>query len=381
MKVKILHICNDFSGTKVHQNLYSALDKLGLEQIIYHPLRNNKNIGENAIHFSISSSFVIYSNVLRKYHRILFRNKINFLYKSLIAQNVDVGGVNLQHATTLFSDGALAYKIYRKFGIPYVVTLRNTDINQFLLFRPDLYLLGLRILRNAKQIFFISPSLKKKFYQNVFFSNYEQEFVDKTQIISNGVDDFWLDNLRLPTKNQTNKFLYVGAFDDNKNVIKLLNAFNIVRSKFPDIKLNLVGGGGSRHKRVIQEIENKDWIKYYGKITDKRSLQKIYRDNDFFVMASVFETFGLVYIEALSQGLPVGYTKGQGIDGVFKSAIGERFNSGDVEDIGDKIVKLLNNRGLYVDNIRNIDYSKFRWVNIAEKYFKIYNTLIKEEDR
>ena len=41
-----------------------------------------------------------------------------------------------------------------------------------------------------------------------------------------------------------------------------------------------------------------------------------------FAMPSIFETFGLVYLEALSQNLPVVYTKGQGIDGMFDNTVG-----------------------------------------------------------
>jgi len=37
-----------------------------------------------------------------------------------------------------------------------------------------------------------------------------------------------------------------------------------------------------------------------------------------FVMASRAESFGLVYLEALSQGLPVVHSIGEGIDGYFK---------------------------------------------------------------
>ena len=37
-----LHICNDFMGSKVHENLYANLHKLGIEQTVFYPLRKNK---------------------------------------------------------------------------------------------------------------------------------------------------------------------------------------------------------------------------------------------------------------------------------------------------------------------------------------------------
>ena len=53
-------------------------------------------------------------------------------------------------------------------------------------------------------------------------------------------------------------------------------------------------------------------------ISDKNELLKHYRECDIFVMPSFTESFGMVYAEAMSQGLPVIYTKGEGIDGYFE---------------------------------------------------------------
>ena len=38
-------------------------------------------------------------------------------------------GYSLTHATTLLTDGGLAYRFYKQYGIPYIVAVRNTDVN------------------------------------------------------------------------------------------------------------------------------------------------------------------------------------------------------------------------------------------------------------
>ena len=43
----ILHICNDFSLTKVHSNLYKSIDELNIPQIIFNPVREATPIGNN----------------------------------------------------------------------------------------------------------------------------------------------------------------------------------------------------------------------------------------------------------------------------------------------------------------------------------------------
>lgn len=37
--MKILHIASDFSNTKVHSNLFRELDKLGVNQVVFNPIR------------------------------------------------------------------------------------------------------------------------------------------------------------------------------------------------------------------------------------------------------------------------------------------------------------------------------------------------------
>ena len=37
--MKILHIASDFSNTKVHSNLVKELDGLGVEQVVFNPIR------------------------------------------------------------------------------------------------------------------------------------------------------------------------------------------------------------------------------------------------------------------------------------------------------------------------------------------------------
>ena len=53
----------------------------------------------------------------------------------------------------------------------------------------------------------------------------------------------------------------------------------------------------------------------------RKNLIEFIGENDIFVMPSINETFGLVYAEAMSQGLPVIYTKGQGFDKQFNDGL------------------------------------------------------------
>ena len=94
-------------------------------------------------------------------------------------------------------------------------------------------------------------------------------------------------------------------------------------------------------------------------------------------MPSLAETFGLVYLEALSQNLPVVYTKGQGIDGLFDESVGIGVNPLSVEDIAEALRTILENQELFSN--KTIDFEKFRWCHVAEIYLSFYNELMKKD--
>ena len=94
-------------------------------------------------------------------------------------------------------------------------------------------------------------------------------------------------------------------------------------------------------------------------------------------MVSKPETFGLVYVEALSQHLPIIYAKGQGFDGFYPDGyVGYPAEAGNSEDIANKIELLIKNYAAIERNVEALDlYIDFSWSNIAKKYLSIYNTL------
>jgi len=92
-------------------------------------------------------------------------------------------------------------------------------------------------------------------------------------------------------------------------------------------------------------------------------------------MPSRSETFGLVYVEALSQGLPVIFTKNEGIDGFFGSEIGEPVNCEDSAEIYNAIVKIIDNYSAYNFDSQSI-VKKFNWEKIAQDYNLMYTSIV-----
>lgn len=365
----ILQIANDFCRTKVHMNLFKRLDDKGVEQVIYNPVRNEEYIGRNS--FDGKSTKIVYSHVVKPFHRYVYHIKRRTVFKDLLSK-VNVNSINLSYASTLMTDGGLAYLLYKKYHIPYIVAVRNTDINGFMELAPHTWWDCIHILLHAERIFFISEGLKQKFESHFIVRLILERIKGKFVLMPNGIDDYFLNNISTGVCKE-HKVMYVGDFSNNKNVVRLCKAILRLRQQkgFEDTVLTIVGGGKNETDEVEKMIvANPEAFNYVGKVYEKDKLCSIFRSNSIFAMPSIHETFGLVYLEALSQNLPVLYTKGQGIDGLFADTVGIGVNPLSEYEIYAALKEMLFNRDRYYN--KDVDFSAFRWDNIADKYIEHY---------
>ena len=87
----------------------------------------------------------------------------------------------------------------------------------------------------------------------------------------------------------------------------------------------------------------------------------------------------MLYSEAMSQGLPVIYTRGQGFDGQFADGeVGYAVDCFDANEIADKVIDTVNN---YEDvSKRCIKLcGEFDWDKLGKQYRDIYLNITDEE--
>ena len=109
---------------------------------------------------------------------------------------------------------------------------------------------------------------------------------------------------------------------------------------------------------------------------NKEKLISYYRKADIYVMPSHKETFGLVYAEAMSQGLPVLYSRGQGFDRQFaEGIIGFSVDSHSPKEVAEKIIAAYDQRErIQRNSIQNVD--RFCWFSICKKYVELYSAIL-----
>lgn len=373
--MNVLHINCNYMSTALHQTMIEHLNKQGINSKIFAPIYDEKR---NVIQ---PNENVIVSKCFKKADRYNFYYKQSKIRKSL-EKSISVADYDCIHAYTLFTDGNTAYELSKKYHKPFVVAIRDTDVNDFFPKRIFLRKRGIEILENASAVFFLSEAYRRKVLEKYVPKEIKECIQKKSYIIPNGIDDFWFENLYKERDNSQRicnmanlrlNVAYVGAISKRKNVSTTVKALKILQQKGWNIKLNVAGSKQSdKEFNVMQSFAGTN---YLGKL-NKEEIINCYRENDIFIMPSKTETFGLVYAEAMSQGLPVIYTKDQGFDGQFEEGVvGHAVCATDEMQIVEAIIKIVSN----YQEISNNCYTYvncFKWDTICEKYLNIYKSIV-----
>ncbi len=377
--MRVLHICSDFAKQSIYNQLVSHLaENNDLQQYVYVPTRTHEEIGKYQ-NLNLSNVNYFYKHILNKFDRIFYHNKISKTTK-YITSELSGNSIDIIHAHFLFSDGGIALNYFKKFKTPYVVAVRNTDLNLFFKYMIHLRAKGIEILTHASKVIFLSHAYQEELFNKYIPESLKKLIAEKSEVIPNGVDSFWLENIYTERvlNSEIIKVLYVGDFSKNKNIQSTISAIQLLREEGKDIRYTVVGGGGDYESEILSLIKlHQNWITYIPTTHNKVELLEIFRENDIFCMPSKYETFGLVYIEALSQSLPIIYTKGQGVDGYFKvGEVGFAVNCMDILDIKEKIGAVLTNFSNISPNCYKFA-SDFSWKKITNQYNNIYTSIVK----
>lgn len=370
--MRILHINSYFSDRgkpTFYKNLFETQVEQGLDISVYVPLGQPVN-------FAAQKKFGEYS-ILAKTHnsrdRWIFRIKQGKILTDA-KDRFPKGRFDLIHSHSLFTNGYVAWKLGEVLGIPFVTAIRDTDINYFFRFMPHVRKTGLDILSNAGKVFSINKPYLETLAGRYLPDALRNSLVAKAKVVCNGIDKFWLKNRlkngkRLELESKNLALLTVGKIINRKNQLTAAKAAEILNQRGFKVTLTVVGE--EKDKKILRKLQSFPFVRYLPPVA-KESLIDIYREADIFVLPSITETFGLVYPEAMSQGLPLVYSRGQGFDGQFEEGkVGFHAACRDAEEIADRIVDITMN---YEEISRNcVDLcTRFNWADIAREYRTIY---------
>lgn len=179
-------------------------------------------------------------------------------------------------------------------------------------------------------------------------------------------------------RHNTVKVLFVGKLIKRKNVDWIIRA--LYEQSFKQFKLEIVGSGEeeSNIKALVNQLGMDDRVTFIESLPRDQVLKKM-ESADIFCMPSINETFGLVYVEALSRGCLTIGTVNEGIDGVIKDS-----QNGFLVSSCENLVDLFRNifSMMPIEKIQMISDKAvetggfFSEDNVSKRYFNLIKTYV-----
>jgi glycosyltransferase involved in cell wall biosynthesis len=211
---------------------------------------------------------------------------------------------------------------------------------------------------------------------------------EKMDVIYNAVDPHFLSGGISRGLGAGKYILYVGGTEEDKNIVRLLEAYKILVSKGNDADnvLVIVGDiymGFGTHtdtlKQIVERLGLEDKVIFKGAVKDTMELANIYSGATSLVFPSLLESFGLVPLEAMACGCPVVSSNAAAMPEVLGDAA-EYFDPYSVEEMAEKIEKVLRDEILR-ETLRargKERVKRYNWERSAQRLLSVIGEVVKK---
>lgn len=239
--------------------------------------------------------------------------------------------------------------------------------------------------------------LKKYIKQNTQFivkSNLAKKFlVDKgieqsnVHTIGVGIDTQMLVSNRVPCNDEIYrrmaadkdaiKILYVGRFEERRNIRFIIDVFQKVQEKNDKAKLYMIGTGEKEYVQscfsYINELGLKNKVVWQEKM-EQKFLSGIYQMADFFVLPTEYEIFGMVLLEAMYYKTVVLTTQNGGSSTIMHSGEnGFILEQNDLDAWVNCILQLEQKEKEFIaNNAYQTVKDKYTWDALSDKFLEQY---------
>ncbi len=315
---------------------------------------------ENTLHHQTIFNLIMYS--VKGYQKASFLAKEN-----------QYSGA---HAFFGIPCGAMALLLKKRFGIPYIVSLRGSDVpgysERFWFLYPLLRPIIKYIWKEAHRVIANSEGLK-----DLALKTNTQQAIE---VIPNGVDTskFFPRVALRPAKEV---IVTVGAtrITERKGIKHLLEAMYILRDEYPELRAEFMGDGSAKEEliRYTQAQGLTEKVTFLGRIQSDKTPQ-YYQRASIFVLPSYNEGMSNALLEALATGLPLIVTNtGGSHELVTENQNGLYIEKKSAESIAVALRRILANPDLakqFSKESRKRAETR-SWGFVAEKYHQCYEQM------
>lgn len=320
------------------------------------------------------------------------KNKSNLHYQSqkeilsyawrafwLARKMVKKNDYDLTHSFFTVPCGAISWWLRVFNGIPFIVSLRGSDVPGYSDRFPLLYKMLTPFVRIIWKKSFFTVANSSEFKKLAKKTNPKQEI----KIITNGIDvaEFYPKTFdeKLEERDGYFRIICGSRITHRKGIRFIVEALDILEKKGLFVRLDIIGEGNEKAEleEKVSKLGLVDRVRFIG-FVEHHKLPDIYTGGNVYVMASLNEGMSNTLLEALASGLPIIATNTGGtFETVKEGKNGFVIKMESAEDIADKVEILLKDYSLekkMSKESRSLA-EKMSWKNIADEYYALYNEI------
>lgn len=196
---------------------------------------------------------------------------------------------------------------------------------------------------------------------------------ERIPVIFNGVSLNKCNPITLYRKEVLN-ILHIGRYSQQKNHIEMLKAFLSIHSKYPNIKLHLLGDGPLKQEiaNLINSSDAESFIIEHG-LSDNP--YEYLSDSDLFMLPSKYEGMPMTLIEAMGTGLPIVASDVGGIPDMIKDGVSGILCKPSEKSIASALDRVIQSETLRekIGKTALQESLKFSAQTMCERYLDVYS--------
>ncbi len=244
---------------------------------------------------------------------------------------------------------------------------------------PLLAMLDLLSYRKASRIIAVSPLAEQE------VSRYGKNLLKKTVIIPNGIElsEFPMASSSSPEPGKALTCLTVAFMQARKGLDYLLHAVSQIAD--PNISFRIVGDGP--HFQKLKELSLRqgigDRVTFAGRLA-REAVRREFQTSDIFVLPSLWEGQGIVFLEAMASGLPIVATNIAGVRGMLEDGANALLvPPRDSRALADAVERLAQSPELRArlasEGLRRV--AEYDWNQLVQRVISLYSSILEGNRR
>lgn len=287
------------------------------------------------------------------------------------------GKPDVIHAHVMFYGGLLAQRISAKYRIPFVVTEHDSGYARGFV-KPWQLMLGSEAAKSASACIAVGEKFADML-DNVYKLKHGSWRYVPNMVSGRFFETPFIEAIN--SKKRGFRFCSICNLNSNKGVDLIIRAFAQIFSTHKSVQL-IIGGEGSERlalEQLAKVVGVSEQVSFLGKLS-RDQVVEVMTSSDALVLASHYETFGMVLVEALALGKPVVATRCGGPESIVKPDCGILVENGSINALAEGMKQLHEHISDYeAQQLRNTCMTSFSEIVVVQLLAALYACATSEQ--